>query len=97
MCAARGSASQATSGPMDSGFRRMAYAAWPTSVRGCGVGFTAYRVRPGCICSGIFAGEDPALAGGSYVIAQEYLHDLKAWTVLTAESSIVLGASECQA
>lgn len=42
-------------------------------------------------------GEDPALAGGSYVIAQEYLHDLKAWTVLTAESSIVLGASECRA
>lgn len=29
--------------------------------------------------------EDPAFAGGSYVIVQKYLHDLKAWNVLPVE------------
>ncbi|WBQ02064.1 Dyp-type peroxidase [Kribbella sp. CA-293567] len=29
--------------------------------------------------------EDPAFAGGSYVIVQKYLHDLKAWNALTVE------------
>ncbi|WP_405066582.1 Dyp-type peroxidase [Kribbella sp. NBC_01510] len=29
--------------------------------------------------------EDPGFAGGSYVIVQKYLHDLKAWNALTVE------------
>ncbi|MEU4194257.1 Dyp-type peroxidase [Kribbella sp. NPDC026611] len=29
--------------------------------------------------------EDPEFAGGSYVIVQKYLHDLKAWNALTVE------------
>jgi putative iron-dependent peroxidase len=33
----------------------------------------------------IIAGEDPAFAGGSYVIVQKYLHDLKAWNALPVE------------
>ena len=30
--------------------------------------------------------EDPAFAGGSYVIVQKYLHDLKAWNALPVET-----------
>jgi porphyrinogen peroxidase len=30
--------------------------------------------------------EDPEFAGGSYVIVQKYLHDLKAWDALTVEA-----------
>src|SRR5271167_2679137 len=30
--------------------------------------------------------EDPAFAGGSYVIVQKYLHNLKAWNALTTEA-----------
>jgi len=34
----------------------------------------------------VFVGdEDPAFAGGSYVIVQKYLHDLDAWDALTVE------------
>ncbi len=33
----------------------------------------------------IVGGEDPAFAGGSYVIVQKYLHDLKAWNTLPVE------------
>jgi len=33
----------------------------------------------------IIASEDPAYAGGSYVIVQKYLHDLKAWNALPVE------------
>jgi porphyrinogen peroxidase len=33
----------------------------------------------------IIGGEDPAFAGGSYVIVQKYLHDLKAWNTLPVE------------
>jgi putative iron-dependent peroxidase len=30
--------------------------------------------------------EDPALAGGSYVVVQKYLHDMKGWNALTVET-----------
>ncbi|MGB6687497.1 MAG: Dyp-type peroxidase [Terracidiphilus sp.] len=30
--------------------------------------------------------EDPAFAGGSYVIVQKYLHDMKAWNLLSIEA-----------
>jgi putative iron-dependent peroxidase len=33
----------------------------------------------------IVGGEDPAFAGGSYVIVQKYLHDLNAWNALPVE------------
>ncbi|MDR3703341.1 MAG: Dyp-type peroxidase [Candidatus Sulfopaludibacter sp.] len=33
----------------------------------------------------IVAGEDPAFAGGSYVIVQKYLHDMHAWNALPVE------------
>ena len=34
----------------------------------------------------IVGGEDPAFAGGSYVIVQKYLHDLKGWNALPVET-----------
>jgi len=34
----------------------------------------------------IVDGEDPAFAGGSYVIVQKYIHDLKAWNALPVET-----------
>ena len=34
----------------------------------------------------IVGGEDPAFAGGSYVIVQKYLHDMKAWNALPVET-----------
>ena len=33
----------------------------------------------------IIGGEDPVFAGGSYVMVQKYLHDLKAWNTLPVE------------
>jgi len=33
----------------------------------------------------IVGGEDPAFTGGSYVIVQKYLHDMKAWNALPVE------------
>jgi len=33
----------------------------------------------------LVAGEDPAFAGGSYVIIQKYLHDIARWNALTIE------------
>src|SRR5580700_268264 len=33
----------------------------------------------------IIGGEDPAFTGGSYVIVQKYLHDLKTWNALPVE------------
>ncbi len=33
----------------------------------------------------VIGDEDPAFAGGSYVIVQKYLHDLEAWDALTVE------------
>jgi porphyrinogen peroxidase len=34
----------------------------------------------------IVGGEDPAFTGGSYVIVQKYLHDMKAWNSLPVET-----------
>src|SRR5271167_4699579 len=38
------------------------------------------------IDAAIIGGEDPAFAGGSYVIVQKYLHDLNGWNALTTEA-----------
>ncbi|HEX4039705.1 MAG TPA: Dyp-type peroxidase [Acidobacteriaceae bacterium] len=40
----------------------------------------------------IVGAEDPAFSGGSYVIVQKYLHDLKAWNALTTEAQeLIIG------
>ncbi len=33
----------------------------------------------------LVAGEDPQFAGGSYVIIQKYLHDIRKWNALSTE------------
>ena len=39
--------------------------------------------------------EDPAFAGGSYVIVQKYLHDLRAWDALTTEEQeLIVGRTK---
>jgi putative iron-dependent peroxidase len=39
--------------------------------------------------------EDPAFAGGSYVIVQKYLHDLSAWDALsTEEQELIIGRTK---
>ncbi len=38
------------------------------------------------IDAAIIGGEDPAFAGGSYVIVQKYLHDMKGWNALSTEA-----------
>ena len=39
--------------------------------------------------------EDPAYAGGSYVIVQKYLHDLRAWDALsTEEQELIIGRTK---
>jgi putative iron-dependent peroxidase len=39
--------------------------------------------------------EDPSFAGGSYVIVQKYLHDMKAWNALTVEQQeLVIGRTK---
>jgi putative iron-dependent peroxidase len=40
----------------------------------------------GAVDAVVIGPEDPAFAGGSYVIVQKYLHDLAAWNTLTTEA-----------
>ncbi|TWD84072.1 putative iron-dependent peroxidase [Kribbella amoyensis] len=41
--------------------------------------------------------EDPEFAGGSYVIVQKYLHDMKAWNALTVEQQeLVIGRTKLE-
>jgi putative iron-dependent peroxidase len=40
---------------------------------------------PDAIDAATIGGEDPGFAGGSYVIVQKYLHDLRAWDALPVE------------
>jgi len=43
----------------------------------------------------IIGDEDPAFAGGSYVIIQKYVHDLRAWDALsTEEQELVIGRTK---
>ncbi|MDM4763027.1 Dyp-type peroxidase [Galbitalea sp. SE-J8] len=46
---------------------------------------TANPVGPAVPASTLVGDEDPAFAGGSYVVAQKYLHDTAAWASLTTE------------
>ena len=40
----------------------------------------------------LIGAEDPAFAGGSYVLVQKYLHDLDAWDALSTEAQeLVIG------
>ena len=47
---------------------------------------TENPVGPDAQAHVLIADEDPAFAGGSYVIVQKYLHDLDAWNALTVEA-----------
>lgn len=47
---------------------------------------TENPVDQDAIHAAIVGDEDPAFAGGSYVIVQKYLHDLKAWNALPVET-----------
>lgn len=43
----------------------------------------------------LIGAEDPAFAGGSYVIVQKYLHDLETWNALpVAEQELVIGRTK---
>jgi len=43
----------------------------------------------------IIGDEDPAFAGGSYVVVQKYLHDLAAWNTLTTEAQeLIIGRTK---
>ncbi|MEJ0035883.1 MAG: Dyp-type peroxidase [Gammaproteobacteria bacterium] len=46
---------------------------------------TENPVGKACLDAAIIGAEDPGFAGGSYVIVQKYLHDLKAWNELSIE------------
>ena len=52
------------------------------------LGFVDGTENPGgqaAYAAAIIGEEDPAFAGGSYVIVQKYLHDIDAWNALTVE------------
>jgi len=46
---------------------------------------TENPVGPAAVKAAIIGAEDPAFAGGSYVIVQKYLHDMNAWNALPTE------------
>lgn len=46
---------------------------------------TENPVDQAAIDAAVVGGEDPAFAGGSYVVTQKYLHDLRAWNALPVE------------
>ena len=47
--------------------------------------------------SAIIGGDDAPFAGGSYVVVQKYLHDLKAWTSLSVEQQqAVIGRTKLE-
>lgn len=46
---------------------------------------TENPVDQGALDATIIGNEDPAFTGGSYVIVQKYLHDMKAWNALPIE------------
>ena len=47
---------------------------------------TENPVGPAASAAVLVGDEDPAFAGGSYVIVQKYLHDLQAWNALPVEA-----------
>jgi len=46
---------------------------------------TENPVGDAAMSAALIGDEDPAFAGGSYVIVQKYLHDLRAWNALSVE------------
>jgi len=53
------------------------------------LGFVDGTENPvGTVAAGVvlIGGEDPAFAGGSYVIVQKYVHDLQAWNAMPVEA-----------
>jgi porphyrinogen peroxidase len=51
---------------------------------------TANPVGPAVPASVLVAEEDAPAAGGSYIVVQKYVHDLKAWRALSAEQQEVI-------
>jgi porphyrinogen peroxidase len=52
------------------------------------LGFVDGTENPGArtaVAAALVGADDPAFAGGSYVIVQKYLHDLRAWSALPVE------------
>jgi putative iron-dependent peroxidase len=47
---------------------------------------TANPVGPAVTASTLVADEDASAAGGSYIVVQKYIHDLKGWRALPAET-----------
>lgn len=58
---------------------------------------TANPVGPAVPASILVAEEDAAAAGGSYIVVQKYVHDLKAWRALKAEQQeAVIGRTKLE-
>src|SRR6266545_3803309 len=56
---------------------------------------TENPVGPAATAAVLVGAEDPRFAGGSYVIVQKYLHDLRAWNALPVEAQeMVIGRSK---
>lgn len=52
---------------------------------------------PGAGAAALIGAEEPAFAGGSYVIVQKYLHDMAAWAALsTEEQERVIGRTKLE-
>ena len=54
----------------------------------CSASSTALKIHADMAAreAAIIGSEDPAFTGGSYVIVQKYLHDMKAWNALPVET-----------
>jgi putative iron-dependent peroxidase len=56
---------------------------------------TENPVGPESVDAVLIGDEDPAFAGGSYVIVQKYLHDLKGWNALPVErQELIIGRNK---
>jgi porphyrinogen peroxidase len=62
------------------------------------LGFVDGTENPDGVAAGeavLIGDEDPAFAGGSYVIVQKYVHDLRAWDALsTEEQELIIGRTK---
>ncbi|MFJ5925784.1 Dyp-type peroxidase [Kitasatospora sp. NPDC092948] len=56
---------------------------------------TENPVGPAAVDAVLIADEDPAFAGGSYVIVQKYLHDMDGWNALSTErQELIIGRTK---
>lgn len=58
---------------------------------------TENPVGDGAAAAALIGDDDPAYAGGSYVVVQKYVHDLGAWNALTVEQQeLVIGRTKLE-